>query len=114
MYFKLSKENKQTAKRPIHPHDPYLRLMKDNKVFYKLRSELTEKDKLLIPPPPPPPNASKEEILRAIKAYKAWVNRTGNSIPPPPPPIKKKVDNKLSGFKIQLEKKKTIKLTLNV
>ena len=90
LYFKLSKENKQTAKRPIHPHDPYLRLMKDNKVFYKLRSELTEKDKLLIPPPPPPPNASKEGILRAIKAYKAWENRTGNSIPPPPPPIKKR------------------------
>lgn len=88
LYFKLSKEDKKKVKRPIHPHHPYLRLMKNNKVFYKLKSELTKEDELLIPPPPPVPNASKEEILKAKKAYKEWKKRTGNDyiIPPPPPP----------------------------
>ena len=89
MYFKLTKENKQKVKRPIHPHDPYLRLMKNNKVFYKLRKDFTEEDELLIPPPPPVPNATKEQIQKAEKAYKNWKKRTGNSlksIPPPPPP----------------------------
>ncbi|TXD51002.1 MULTISPECIES: hypothetical protein [unclassified Polaribacter] len=91
LYFKLSKENKKKVKRPIHPHDPYVRLIKNNKVFYKLRANLTNEDKLLTPPPPPVPNASKEEILKAKKAYDAWKERTGNdfAVPPPPPPIKK-------------------------
>jgi hypothetical protein len=92
LYFTLLEEDKKNVKRPIHPHDPYLRLMKNNKVFYKLRTNLTAEDKLLIPPPPPVPNASKEEILKAKKAYNAWKERTGNdfAVPPPPPPIKKK------------------------
>ena len=86
MYFKLSKEDKRKAERPIPPHDPYLKLRKNNTVLYKLRKELSEKDKLLIPPPPPNPNASKKEIIKAKKAYKTWKKRTGNDIPPPPPP----------------------------
>ncbi|MCI2228970.1 M56 family metallopeptidase [Polaribacter sp. MSW13] len=89
MYFKLSKENKKKVKRPIPPHDPYLKLRKNNKEFYKLRSEMTEADKLLIPPPPPVPNATKEQILKAEKAYSDWKKRTGNDIQPPPPPSKK-------------------------
>ena len=91
LYFRLSKADKKKAKRPILPHDPYLKLKKNNKVFYKLRNNLTEEDKLLIPPPPPAPNASKEEILRAKKAYSDWKIRTGNDnapLPPPPPPKK--------------------------
>tara|TARA_B110000967_G_scaffold117909_1_gene120602 strand:- start:5899 stop:8274 length:2376 start_codon:yes stop_codon:yes gene_type:complete len=102
LYFKFSKENKKKVKRPIHPHDPYLRLMKNNKVFYKSRKDLTEEDKLLIPPPPPVPNASKEEILKAKKAYDAWKERTGNdfAVPPPPPPKKSKKEiNKQQGAK---------------
>ena len=87
IYFELSKENKKKSKRPIHPHDPYLRLMKNNKVFYKLRNELTKEDELLIPPPPPAPNASKEQILKAEKAYSDWKKRTKNDIPPPPPTV---------------------------
>lgn len=98
LYFKLSKKYKKKVKRPIHPHHPYLRLMKNNKVFYKLRTDLTKEDKLLIPPPPPVPDASKEEILKAKKAYDAWKERTGNdfAVPPPPPPkkSKKKIENK--------------------
>jgi hypothetical protein len=86
MYFKLSKENKKKVKRPIHPHDPYLKLTKNNKTFYKLRGELTKEDELLIPPPPPAPNASEEEIQKAKKAYKGWKKRTRNHIPSPPPP----------------------------
>lgn len=97
LYFKLSKEDKGKAKRPIHPYDPYLKLRKNNKVFYKLRSELTEEDRLLIPPPPPVPDASVEEILKAKNAYKEWKKRTGNDFAPlPPPKLKKKtvVENK--------------------
>ncbi|WP_397445306.1 M56 family metallopeptidase [Polaribacter sp. R77954] len=86
MYFRMSKADKNKVTRPETPVKPYLKLRKNNKVFYKLRSELTEEDKLLIPPPPPVPNASEEEILRSKKAYKAWKKRTGNDFAPPPPP----------------------------
>ncbi|WP_298878551.1 M56 family metallopeptidase [uncultured Polaribacter sp.] len=90
LFFKLSKADKKKVKRPVHPHDPYVRLMKNNKVFYKLRTELSREDKLLIPPPPPPPNASEEVILKAKMEYKAWKKRTGNTISVPPPPKNKK------------------------
>lgn len=83
VYANLSTEYKKKAKKPIHPHNPYVKLNKNNKVFFKLRSALTEEDKLLIPPPPTVPDASKEEILKVKKAYKDWKKRTGN-IPPPP------------------------------
>lgn len=86
LYFDLPKEEKKKTKRPINPHHPYLTLMKNNKVFYKLKSELTKEDELLFPPPPPVPNASKEQILKAKKAYEEWKVRTGNRMPPPPPP----------------------------
>ena len=92
LYFKLPKADKKKVKRPVHPHDPYLRLMKNNIVFYKLRTELTREDELLIPPPPPPPNASEEVILKAKMEYKAWKKRTGNNIPPPPPPPRNHLD----------------------
>jgi hypothetical protein len=80
LYFKLSKANKRKTKRPTHPYHPYLKLRKNNKVFYKLRNDLTEEDKLLFPPPPPNPNASKVEILKAKKAYSDWKKRTGNDL----------------------------------
>ena len=87
-YFNLSKEDKKKAKRPALPHDPYVKLRKNNKVFYKLRKDFTEEEKLLIPPPPPPPvpNATKEEIEKTKNAYEFWKKRTGNDFPPPPPP----------------------------
>lgn len=101
LYFRLSKENKSKVKRPIHPQELYVRLMKNGRVFYKLRKDLTEKDKLLLPPPPPVPNATKEEILKAKEAYKAWKKRTGNDgVPPPPRPNKKLKNNQ----EIQLNK----------
>ena len=113
-YFNLSKEDKKKAKRPVLPHDPYVRLRKNNKVFYKLKKDLTEEDKLLIPPPPPVPNATKEEIEKAKNAYEAWKKRTGNDFtPPPPPPVKKKqeapeeikVEEKsIADFNIEFEK----------
>jgi beta-lactamase regulating signal transducer with metallopeptidase domain len=89
MYYNLSKEDKKRLKKAIHLHYPFTRLSKKNKVFYKLSTELTEADKLLIPPPPPHPNASKEEIIKAKKAYKDWKKRTGNDGAPPPPKKKK-------------------------
>jgi len=70
VYANLSIEDKKKAKKPIHPHNPYVKLNKNNKVFFKLRSALTEEDKLLIPPPPAGPNASKERILDSVRAYK--------------------------------------------
>jgi hypothetical protein len=88
MYAKLSKESELKSKSPVHPHDPYLKLMKNNKVYYKKRGEFTKEDELLIPPPPPPPpvpNASKKQILKAEKAYSDWKKRSGNEMPPPPP-----------------------------
>jgi bla regulator protein BlaR1 len=88
LYDNLSKADKKTVKRPIHPHDPHLKLEKNNKVFYRLRSALTAADELLIPPPPPVPNASKEEILKAKKVFLDWKKRTGNDLPTPPPPRK--------------------------
>lgn len=93
IYFELSKEDKKKTKRPIHPDYPYIRLIKNNKVFYKLRKDLTEEDKLLIPPPPPMRNASKEEIKKNKKVYKNWKKRTGNDFAPPPPPKKKEENN---------------------
>ena len=80
--------DKKKVKRPIHPHNPYVRLMKNNIVFYKKRIELTEEDKLLIPPPPIPANASKAQKVKMKKAHSDWKKRTGNdfSTPPPPPP----------------------------
>jgi bla regulator protein BlaR1 len=105
IYFELSKENKKKNKRPIHPHYPYLKLMKNNKVYYKLRSEFTKEDKLLVPPPPPAQNASKEQILKAEKAYSDWEKRTENEFAPPPPP-KKEIS--ISNFKITIEKKDEI------
>jgi len=111
-YFNLSKEDKKKAKRPVLPHDPYVALRKNNKVFYKLKKDLTEEDKLLIPPPPPVPNATKEEIEKAKNAYEAWKKRTGNDFAPPPPPKKKQEANKnikveensIADFNIEFEK----------
>ncbi|WP_405608210.1 M56 family metallopeptidase [Polaribacter sp. Asnod1-A03] len=97
LYFELSKENKRKVKRPIHPHNPYIRLMKNNKVFYKLRKDLTEEEKLLIPPPPPNPNASETEILKAKNAYEAWKKRTGNDFAPK---SQKKVKTKSYSIKV--------------
>ncbi|WP_275315468.1 M56 family metallopeptidase [Tenacibaculum bernardetii] len=94
MYFKLSSLDKKKVKRPIFPQHPYIRLKKNNKVFYKLKNELTTEDKLLLPPPPPIPNASKEEILKVKKAYNEWKIRTGNIPPPPPKPSTAKIVKK--------------------
>jgi transcriptional regulator CtsR len=106
MYAKLSKESKLKSKSPVHPHEPYLKLMKNNKVYYKLRSEFTKEDELLIPPPPPNPNASKEQILKAEKAHKDWQKKNGNNIPPPPPPIKS-IDHVVNMAKKGVETNKT-------
>ena len=109
MYFRMSRNDKNRVKRPIHPHKPYIKLSKNNKVFYKLRNELTEEDKLLIPPPPPPPNASKEEILKAKKAYKDWKKRSGNDGAPPPPKktSTKEINNQKSISEILKSRKKS-------
>ncbi|MFK8060778.1 MAG: M56 family metallopeptidase [Polaribacter sp.] len=88
MYFRMSRADKNKVSHPKNPIKPYVRLRKGNKIWFKKLNELTDEDKLLLPPPPPNPNATKEEILKAKKAYKAWKKRTGNDfiIPPPPPP----------------------------
>ena len=78
LYFKLSKEEKSKVKRPIHPYKPYIKLKKNNNVFYKLKSELTKEDQLLFPPPLAPKNATKKQVEKSEKALEAWKKRTGN------------------------------------
>ncbi|UAM96877.1 M56 family metallopeptidase [Polaribacter litorisediminis] len=101
MYFRMSRADKNKVSRPINPRKPYITLRKNNKVFYKLRKDLTEEDKLLLPPPPPKPNATKEEVLKSKKAYKDWKKRTGNDGAPPPPKTNNKQEN---SFTSQLKK----------
>src|SRR5690606_7082848 len=55
MYFRMTSANKQLVSRPEAPILPYMKLIRNGKVEYKKRSELTEEDKKLLPPPPPPP-----------------------------------------------------------
>lgn len=108
-YNKLNQvyEFKKNTKRPIHPQDPYVKLMKNDKVFYKLRKDLTEEDKLLFPPPPLKPYATKAEILRNKKAYKAWQKRTGNTLKEIPSAPKKKISKKTDiNLQKQIERNK--------
>ncbi|MBU3820952.1 M56 family metallopeptidase [Flavobacteriaceae bacterium XHP0103] len=84
MYFRMTKANKQRVSRPITPILPYVKLVRDGKVEYKKRSELTEEDKKLLPPPPPPPvpimpqNPSKE-LLKAKKEFEEKGNAYGRA-----------------------------------
>jgi len=78
MYFRMPRADKNKIPYPDNPVKPYIRLRKGDKIWYKKLEELTEEEKLLLPPPPPAPNASKEEILKAKKAYSDWKKRTGN------------------------------------
>jgi beta-lactamase regulating signal transducer with metallopeptidase domain len=124
MYFRMSRAEKNKVSRPINPIRPYIRLMKNDVVFYKLRKDLTAEDKLLLPPPPAPHNASDEEKLRAKMEREAWKKRTGNTlnqIPPAPKKSKKKLKEKITQKNIKKSlkikdtipnKKKTPKITL--
>ncbi|EAQ42323.1 M56 family metallopeptidase [Polaribacter sp. MED152] len=124
MYFRMSRADKNKVSRPINPLRPYIRLMKNDVVFYKLRKDLTAEDKLLLPPPPPPHNASDEEKLRAKMEREAWKKRTGNTlnqIPPAPKKAKKKRKQKVDQNNVAKslkvkdtipKKKKETKITL--
>lgn len=87
MYFRMPRADKNKVPYPENPIKPYVRLRKGDKIWYIKRDELTAEEKLLLPPPPPVPNATKEQILKARKAYSDWKKRTGNDLPIPPPPI---------------------------
>ena len=96
--------------------------MKNDVVFYKLRKDLTEEDKLLFPPPPVPMNASEEEKQKAKMEFENWKKRTGNTlneIPPAPKKPKKeiiKTKNIKSALKVKdtiPEKKVKPKITFN-
>ncbi|WP_334056913.1 M56 family metallopeptidase [Polaribacter sp. P097] len=124
MYFRMSRADKNKVSRPINPIRPYIRLMKNDVVFYKLRKDLTAEDKLLLQPPPPPHNASDEEKLRAKMEREAWKKRTGNTlnqIPPAPKKAKKKHKQKVDQNNVAKslkvkdtipKKKKETKITL--
>jgi bla regulator protein blaR1 len=79
LYFKLSKEDKRKTERPIHPFKPYVQLKKNGKVFYKLKEELTEEDKMFLPPPPLRPNTSKKEKISHLKELRKWESKTQNN-----------------------------------
>ena len=124
MYFRMSRAEKNKVSKPINPIRPYIRLMKNNVVFYKLRKDLTEEDKLLLPPPPAPINASKEEKQKAKMEFENWKKRTGNTlneIPPAPKKAKKKRKQKVDQNNVAKslkvkdtipKKKKETKITL--
>ncbi len=79
MYFRMSRDQKRRVSRPKNPIAPYLRLITEQgKVYYKLRSELTDEDRKNIPPPPPEimgDKMSDAEKAKARKAYKEWSKR---------------------------------------
>src|SRR5690606_15359444 len=85
MYFRMTSANKQLVSRPEAPILPYVKLIRNGKVEYKKRSDLTEEDKKLLPPPPPPPvpaslqNPSKE-LLKAKKEFDEKANAYGKAI----------------------------------
>jgi len=125
LYFNLPKTDKTKVKRPVHPHNPYVRLKKDGEVYYKLKSELTKEDKKLLPPPPLANNKTKhtsvkndsipklKRIVNGKKGTFTYTTKDGREItkkiselteeekkilPPPPPPVKlkqKTLSNKL-------------------
>jgi beta-lactamase regulating signal transducer with metallopeptidase domain len=124
MFFRMSRADKNKVSKPQNPIRPYIRLMKNDIVFYKLRKDLTKEDKLLFPPPPAPMNASKEEKQKAKMEFENWKKRTGNTlnkIPPAPKKAKKKrkqkVDQKNVAKSLKVKdtipkKKKETKITL--
>ena len=124
LYFNLPKTDKTKVKRPVNPHNPYVRLKKDGEVYYKLKSELTKEDKKLLPPPPasnktkhtPIKSDSIPKLKRIVNGKKGtftYTTKDGREItkkiselteeekkilPPPPSPIKlkqKTLSNKL-------------------
>jgi beta-lactamase regulating signal transducer with metallopeptidase domain len=76
MYFRMKRSDKKQVTRPKNPIRPYIRLVKkDGTVYYKLRTELTDKDHENLMPPPPPPNASKAEQADISARLKEWSKR---------------------------------------
>jgi biopolymer transport protein ExbD len=67
LYFRIPLELKQTAKRPVHPFSPYMKLESEEGVYYKLREDLTEEEKNQLPPPPP--ISSKDKVTAYQEIY---------------------------------------------
>ncbi|MEN2281522.1 M56 family metallopeptidase [Algoriphagus sp. SE2] len=67
LYYRIPLELKQTAKRPVHPHAPYVKLESEKGIYYKLRENLTDEEKSQLPPPPPP--ASKDKVASYQQMY---------------------------------------------
>ncbi|MCF2875457.1 MULTISPECIES: M56 family metallopeptidase [unclassified Tenacibaculum] len=92
LYFKLSRTDKKRVRRAINPIDPYVAITKNNSTYYKLRNELTEEDKKLLPPPPPKPVSIKvkkeHSASTPTSAPSNFVKKGETSmIPPPPAPM---------------------------
>lgn len=52
IYFKIPLELKGTIKRPTPPFAPFLKLKKDDEIYYKLAEDLTVEEKRQLPPAP--------------------------------------------------------------
>ena len=76
MYFRMKRSDKNLVSRPENPIRPYTKLVKkDGTVYYKLRTELTDKDHENLMPPPPPPNASEAQKSDINARLKEWSKR---------------------------------------
>ena len=75
LYWELSIEDRNKAKRAARPYAPYIKIKKINDFYYKLPSELTDEDKLFIQPTPPNPDATEEEKEKYKPIFAKWVRK---------------------------------------
>ncbi|MCX2679860.1 M56 family metallopeptidase [Galbibacter sp. EGI 63066] len=62
MYFRLSRKNKRLVERPKNPIWPYIRLRKEDRIYFKKFEELTKEEKEQLPPPPPV-----KEVIKVVE-----------------------------------------------
>ncbi len=67
LYFRIPLELKSTAKRPVHPYAPYVKLKSEEGVYYKLAEDLTIEERTQLPTAPP--IATKDKVTAYQQIY---------------------------------------------
>ena len=81
MYFRMPKTDRTRVVKPLNPISPYIMLIKTTgEIYYKLKSELTDKDRELQPPPQPPPPVSPLVHIENMSKKNALFFYEGKSI----------------------------------